>query len=723
MYDLIGARDKGKFNEVTTVVAGQNKTFPLESGATIDSLPYLPDVLARGAALRNLPGVPQSSLASVEPGPGAAADVPYAALVDANPHDDSAALVSFGGGGDWQKLTPFRLALGDGSQLPTWDPQGRILTVFLSKGAQAIVPLSSYLLPDDLKLMGVWQWLREFIDKITVQKPDAPPLIHRLDLERIAHLLQRTLEGGHWMITPPRLLTLVSAVQQPIGLPEFTAISAQHVPYGTADKWGNIDEKLNPDPNVLQTASESDPTAESELAGITAWRKPGSPEAYLLGGLKVHALSTEKVDLLAEWDDPFDDLSQPRLEGQDYRQKNTSQADEIPIPSTQEGIITTGSGSANYRQLAYYDADHDLLCFARDGDRLGNLESGVTVFGDTAPRHYFNDTRYHRVQYTARATSRFREYFPQDQDLDFTRSSAPVIVEVPASARPAAPLVSYVVPTFGWQRQTQTNLKRSVRFGGGLRVVLERPWFSSGDGELLGVALYDYTNGSLTDREQWKPYISQWGADPIWSAPGLVELPQPYHFPNNSAEEYDLSLPGRAPGRVAVAGFPVAFDFEGQNWFADLAVDAESLAYTPFIRLALVRYQPFALAGRQVIPGGVGRLRPAHPRALGGHHRRPLPPAPPAPDRQRPGAFWPLAADRRQPPHPSCACAHACNGNIAATQSGGEYRPDLAGCAGGQRHGHNAARDRSVRVGALDRHSRFRYPARGRPIPGAGARV
>jgi hypothetical protein len=128
-----------------------------------------------------------------------------------------------------------------------------------------------------------------------------------------------------------------------------------------------------------------------------------------------------------------------------------------------------------------------------------------------------------------------------------------------------------------------------------LRVVLERPWFSSGDGELLGVALYDYGNGSLTDRELWKPYISQWGADPIWSAPGLVELPQPYHFPNNSAAEYDLSLPGRAPGRVAVAGFPVVFDFDDQKWFADLTVDFQSLAYTPFIRLALVRYQPFAL--------------------------------------------------------------------------------------------------------------------------------
>jgi hypothetical protein len=175
-------------------------------------------------------------------------------------------------------------------------------------------------------------------------------------------------------------------------------------------------------------------------------------------------------------------------------------------------------------------------------------------------------------------------------------------VEVPASARPAIPVISYVLPTFGWQRQEQTNLKRSVRFGGGLRVVLERPWFSSGDGELLGVALYDYVNGSFTDRELWKPTISQWGADPIWNSPGLDVLPQPYHFPNKSAEEYDLSLPGRAPGRVAVAGFPVAFDFDLQKWFVDLTINIDSLAYTPFIRLALVRYQPFALPDAKLSP-------------------------------------------------------------------------------------------------------------------------
>ncbi|HEY6598038.1 MAG TPA: hypothetical protein VIZ30_01940, partial [Pseudomonadales bacterium] len=533
-----------------------------------------------------------------------------------------------------------RLALADGSAPPEWDPQLRVLTVSLPKGTQAFVPLSSYLLADDLKLMGVWQWLREYIEKVTGKNPDVPVADAQLDSEKIAHLLQRAHEGGHWMLTPPKLLTLVHAVKQPIGAPQFTRLSVQHESYGTKDRWGTVDELVQPDPNVLQTAPESRPTAPSELATMTAWRRPGSPEAFLLGGLAIHAASTDKIELLAEWTDPFDDVSAPREkikhDNGEYSRHSIAEADEIPVPSTREGFITVGRGTRASRRVAYYDADHDLLCFVRNGDKLGNLASGVTIYGDAAPRHYFDDTRYHKVTYAARATSRYREYFTanatlsaDEQAREFTRLSEPVVVEVPASARPAAPVVSYVVPTFGWQRQTQSNLKRSVRFGGGLRVYLERPWFSSGDGELLGVTVYDYSNGSLTDREAWKPFVTQWGADPIWKSANLGQLPFGFHFPNKVADEPSLSLPGRAPGRVGVAGFAVDFDYERQKWFADLTIDVQSHAYTPFVRLVLARYQPFALPDAklssavvadyiQLTPerSAVVTVDPYHPRVL-----------------------------------------------------------------------------------------------------------
>ena len=162
MYDLIAERDDGKLNEVTTVVAGQEQDIPPGKRAR-RSTPALP---AGCAGARRRPARP-ARLAGWQPGVrGTGRRRRRAAAVRPawrrQPAPGSAALVSFGGDGDWQKLQPFRLALADGSEPPAWDPQNRVLTVSpAQRHCRPSSPLSSYLLPDDLKLMGVWQWLRE----------------------------------------------------------------------------------------------------------------------------------------------------------------------------------------------------------------------------------------------------------------------------------------------------------------------------------------------------------------------------------------------------------------------------------------------------------------------------------------------------------------------------------------------------------------------------------
>ena len=191
----------------------------------------------------------------------------------------------------------------------------------------------------------------------------------------------------------------------------------------------------------------------------------------------------------------------------------------------------------------------------------------------------------------------------------------------------AAPQIAYIVPTFGWQRQTETNLKRSVRFGGGLRVYLERPWFSSGEGELLGISLYSYGNGFAVNRDAWSCYVAQWGGDPIWHTQPLTSVPQPSNFPDAPVQEEAVSLEAPAPGRVNVVGYPVGFDEERQLWYSDVTINTESLTYAPFVRLALVRYQPHALPDSklsrvvvadyaQLTPGrsAVVTADPYHPR-------------------------------------------------------------------------------------------------------------
>ena len=262
-WQLIADRDEGEFQKTEISIAGgKPDKYPIEPGQSIDALPHLPDPLSRGAAIRDLPGTPSGTIGRAAPGAGAAAQVNYDALSDPNPRPGSATLLSFGDSGDWQRTLGFRFALAE-PQLnqtdlrPSWDPAERLLTVYLPKGQTRVVPLSSYVTADDLKLMGVWQWLREYIERITVIDPQPQFLQPGAAVDEIAHVLQRAVEGGHWMLTPPRLITLVHAVQQPIGKPLFAALNVEH-------------SSLREGAGGLQTAPIAGRTDPTELAPIAS---------------------------------------------------------------------------------------------------------------------------------------------------------------------------------------------------------------------------------------------------------------------------------------------------------------------------------------------------------------------------------------------------------------------------------------------------------------------
>lgn len=585
-WNLIADRDAGELHHSVFDVAGASASYPLEPAKSVDPLPYLPDVLAVGAALRDLPGTPTGTLGRAT----STGAVAYEALPDPNPRPGSATLIPYDVA-DWMKTQGFRLALAEAAAddvVPSWEATAKLLTVRLPKGTMTTVPVSSYLDSDALNLMGQWRWLREFIDDRVEEAAAQQHLRPGSDVDRVAHVLQRAVEGGHWLLTPPKLITLVHAVQQPLGHPEFVPL---HVEHDSA--------KASADELHLETEPIRGPADPTELASITAWRRLGATDAYLIGALRVHGSSTAKVDIVASWDDYSDES------GDEYTvTSNHGQVEELSLRTLDEDYLEASTLPA--RLVGYYDPEHDQIAFTRAGDWTGRPERNEIDFDNAAPRHVFNDAKHRRVTYTAIATSRFREYFADD--LDFTRSSNPMVVDVPASARPIAPSVVYVLPTFGWQRQTDTNIMRSVRFGGGLRVYLNRPWFSSGEGELLGVALWSSENGTFDEnaRDKFKPYITQWGMDPIWQSDELSGVPGAWNFPDAFAVDYAVSLEeanagrhGRA-GRVDVVGFPPQYDKERRLWFADLTLDTLTATYGPFVRLALVRYQPNALLDAKI---------------------------------------------------------------------------------------------------------------------------
>ena len=230
----------------------------------------------------------------------------------------------------------------------------------------------------------------------------------------------------------------------------------------------------------------------------------------------------------------------------------------------------------------------------------------------TPCRHEISDVRHHLVTYTPRATSAFREYFPADVATDPAATSVtgdPVQVHVPASVRPGLPAVRQVLPTFRWiDGEERAGASPAVADTtwvrtrvGGLRVYLERPWFSSGEDELLGVVLSGL-DGDRAPAPSADTLFSRWGLDPA-RASGVA--PAPELRPQDLGGEGLRLLPSVAvrgagvAGRGAAVGHPVRYDATRRLWAADIRPDPDE-AHWPFLRLALARMQPHAVPGEEL---------------------------------------------------------------------------------------------------------------------------
>ena len=294
----------------------------------------------------------------------------------------------------------------------------------------------------------------------------------------------------------------------------------------------------------------------------------GDTAVTLHGAMTIDAKSTSKVDLWSRWSDPIDDRAQP--------------------------AFVTQSQEMHVAEIGAADATSDNLLI-------------------DAVRHSLGDTKYHRVTYWPIATTRFREYFPPAITSDPQNlirplpSEAPVTtaIDIPNAARPAAPKPQYLLPTFRWEAQEAGGILTRERRGNGLRVYLDRPWFSSGDKERLGVVIRPANVAFASEAgEALRPYTSQWGMDPLWqSVPtepltlnrlvgdGLRETATNLVL----AELEDTTL------RVHVAGYEPGYDTERQLWYANIELDP-GRAYFPFVRLALARFHPISVARAELSP-------------------------------------------------------------------------------------------------------------------------
>jgi hypothetical protein len=199
----------------------------------------------------------------------------------------------------------------------------------------------------------------------------------------------------------------------------------------------------------------------------------------------------------------------------------------------------------------------------------------------------FGDTKHRVVTYSLTAVSRYRDCFaPADPADGFRVSGQLSPVSIPNSARPAPPVVVATVPAFAWSETASAGALTRVRGGGRLRVELGRPWFTTGEGEAVGVVLWPGQEAELPD--ELKAMVSWLNRDPIHPTPAPPALATESMF----AHPADTAQVQLAPSgaMLHVLAYPVFFD-DGR-WYADIEMPgAAAASYSPFAQLALARYQ------------------------------------------------------------------------------------------------------------------------------------
>lgn len=552
-YQMLADRDRADLSTVGTPDPRQ----PLQRFVSGDlTVTWLPDPICRGAAIAGLPGGP------------------------ATVRFDPPLL------GSWPNVRPARIQLADGSDSAagsSWDPLLRILTLSVPRGETMTVALSSFVDSGDVPLLGHVGWLTDSgatADVIAATSAD--------------------LQAGQaWQLTPPRTLTLVNAVRTPKTAPDLLAI-------------GN---------------DSSHP------------RTIGSTGHSLVGNVGVHRPSTGLVALVATRTEPVDDPGTPgpttvtTISRPPLRENSTTGTGPAPsLPVAYDPDPVTGSQISFAATHTFGDTRRHQVSYAVEGTTRyleHFVQRGQVTFTGTTPlalssagivpgtaavrsldgaiaytpdTDFVVDTRAGTIARTG--TSAIPDGSPVEAAIvapPVTATGNAITLDLPSTARPAAPRVAWVVPTFGWT-DTTSNLglrHTRTRSGGGLRVFLERPWYSSGTGEQLAVILA--TAPVAAGDLQLRDLVTQIGTDPVVRTEAVTAgFPAVGQFPLATADNPSLTVPELAArgaaGVVAAAIHDVEWDADRQRWACDIVLPPGRV-YQPFVHLALARFQPNALSG------------------------------------------------------------------------------------------------------------------------------
>ena len=584
-YNTIVSHDGTNLGDVPGAqYDGGNQGVPYFTGSTLPVTPWLPDPLSSGVTLFGLPG-----------------------LTDA--------LGTGAWGGVWPVANPILLTLSDGTTATSKHVAagaGKPATVAttLPPGEVAVVRVSSTLSPSALEALGVWQW-------IAARGPAS-------DVRALA------AAGQVWLLSPFQVLRMVHAVRLPLlppgfGSPQTTRYAGQ-TSVVISDPKFNVDEKSTghldvaavwTDPYDNPADSNSDPALPAGIPPRTPpTSAPSEPTSTVTSSGPAFRLAIPDPTPTGPEAQPLTVLAEATEFALDADGTGATHA----IGDTLHHLVYyTATGSSRFADL-FETTETVTFTSASPSVAISTADLGVnedtltvTVVGGSqlTTDEYTYDAATRTV--TVRTNSTLQVAITYQPTT--TLAGEPHAVEILSSARPKTPVISDVVPA--WRLAEPTgSLSRSglevVRTGGFLRVYLERPWFSTGAGELLGVVT---TVPSAGDATTLPPaWVTVMGLDPInyveqsntpWPivptlftelAPVPIVPGRPPY--TNPPQAY---LPEDADNLYQVWPYEVSYDAGSGRWYADVAprpgVIEEGIYEPPpgyFIRLALVRFQPYS---------------------------------------------------------------------------------------------------------------------------------
>lgn len=624
----IAAREAGSFltlaggrvvnpNGPPTALTGR-KDQHLETGEYVVhptralTLPYLPDPLARGVSFTTLPG----------DAAGAGDDVVG---------DPATRMLRWPGDpADWTDRRPVLVRIVEGSGEPAFDADARVLVVPVPKATLRTVKLSSFLDDADVELMRVWHLIAE-------SPTGASPA-----------MFDTVRRGRHWMITPPSELTIVHAVEKPLAPPEvivepgfmrgrdetFTllpgVIRNHAASTGRLDldaEWLDpIDDVLEPEPRHTQKfAHVSDFLIEPFEDDARMWRSNGPPAGPY--GPR-HEVRHEFGDTRHRWvryrataTTRFREYFPRAITDDPDLITSEGEATEVDVPSSARPAppdvqylvpfwewrteqldvdspfavrrIRTAGGLRVYLARPWFSSGPDELLgvvLARHPVLIPPLEREGGFVLDAA-------TRGASAEWVEQVAERVAARAGEPDAPSAARLEAHVAEAAAAAVRRRiADEASRVV---GRVRARNASERFVVAAQWATAAAREHEVLDASRAEVMAGVTAEFLPLFTTTGPEARRYCTTWGADPVFAGDRLPPGPFAGAFPRRTA--VGTVRLAEVNDTVTVVGHRPEFDPDRRLWFCDVAIEAGT-AYTPFVQLALARYQPHSIAEVELSP-------------------------------------------------------------------------------------------------------------------------